>query len=126
MDIRLVDFLLAIPPVPWFVDKHILRVTMRDVLPEAVRQRPKTPAAGDPVVELSRAFGSRLGSFEPSRELSRFADLTALRKEETVSENVWLGLRPFALNRWLEHSTDSPSVRSAASSHKSMANKLAL
>jgi len=126
MDIRLVDYLLAIPPVPWFVDKHILRVTMRNILPEAVRQRPKAPAAGDPVVELSRAFGSRLGSFEPSRELSRFADLTALREKETGPENVWLGLRPFALNRWLEHSTESPSALSGASSHKSMANKLAL
>jgi asparagine synthase (glutamine-hydrolysing) len=121
MDIRLVDYLLAIPPVPWFVDKNILRETMRNILPEAVRQRPKTPAAGEPVVELSRAFESRLGSFEPSSELSRFADVTVLRQEETGSDNnVWLRLRMFALNRWLEHSTGSPFVGSAACYHKSM------
>jgi asparagine synthase (glutamine-hydrolysing) len=46
-DVRLVRYLRAVPPVPWFVDKHLLRAAMRDVLPEPVRLRPKTPLARD-------------------------------------------------------------------------------
>ena len=35
LDVRLVSYLLAIPPLPWFVDKLLLREAMRGVLPEA-------------------------------------------------------------------------------------------
>src|SRR2546426_10883161 len=53
-DLRLVRFLLRLPPVPWCADKELLRVAMQGVLPEQVRCRPKSPLAGEPVVELWR------------------------------------------------------------------------
>lgn len=53
-DVRLLEFLLALPPLPWFVDKELLRVALRGVLPDAVRLRPKRPLAGDPLRELAR------------------------------------------------------------------------
>lgn len=40
-DLRLVEFLMAIPPIPWLVDKRLLRDAMRGKLPEAVRTRKK-------------------------------------------------------------------------------------
>ena len=48
MDLRLVELLLKVPPVPWCVGKHLMREAMRGVLPEAVRTRPKTPLVGEP------------------------------------------------------------------------------
>src|SRR5262249_23166602 len=51
IDVRLVEFLLSLPPVPWCVNKHILREAMKDKLPDAVVQRPKTPLAGDPALQ---------------------------------------------------------------------------
>ncbi len=47
-DLRVVELLLAMPPVPWCLDKRLLREAMRDILPEEVRRRPKTPLAGEP------------------------------------------------------------------------------
>ena len=40
-DVRLLEFLLTVPAVPWFVNKTLLRESMRGILPEPVRQRPK-------------------------------------------------------------------------------------
>jgi hypothetical protein len=42
-DRRLVTFLLALPPAPWFARKALLRDAMRNDLPECVLRRPKTP-----------------------------------------------------------------------------------
>ena len=41
-DVRLIAYLLRLPPVPWFVHKYLLRSAMHGVLPEAIRTRPKS------------------------------------------------------------------------------------
>lgn len=45
-DLRLVLYLLSVPPVPWFENKFLLREAMKGLLPESVRQRPKTLLRG--------------------------------------------------------------------------------
>lgn len=45
-DLRLVLFLLSVPPVPWFDSKFLLREAMQGRLPDSVRQRGKTPLRG--------------------------------------------------------------------------------
>lgn len=40
-DLRLVQYLAAIPPVPWLVNKTILREAMQNSLPSAILNRPK-------------------------------------------------------------------------------------
>jgi len=45
-DLRLLEFVRAIPPAPWLEDKRLLRAAMGDRLPEVVRTRPKTLMAG--------------------------------------------------------------------------------
>ncbi len=42
-DVRLLIFALSVPPIPWMVNKALLRAAMRGLLPEPVRLRPKTP-----------------------------------------------------------------------------------
>lgn len=44
-DIRLVAYLLRVPPMPWFVQKHLPRMAMAGILPEPVRTRPKASFA---------------------------------------------------------------------------------
>ena len=56
-DLRLVRYLLTVPPVPWFENKLFLREAMRDILPEAVRQRPKTTLRGNPHYILAQQRG---------------------------------------------------------------------
>jgi asparagine synthase (glutamine-hydrolysing) len=49
IDLRLLSYLLALPPTPWCVDKMLMRMAMKETLPAEVRLRPKTPLAGDPL-----------------------------------------------------------------------------
>src|SRR5439155_11617300 len=75
LDLRVVDYLLSIPPVPWCVDKRLLRVAMRDTLPDTVRLRPKSPLAGDPVMELLRRGDPPWADgFAPVGELAQYVD----------------------------------------------------
>ena len=107
IDVRLVDYLLAIPTKPWCVNKHILRCAMKDRLPAAILDRPKTPLAGDPALQLSRRGSVRwLDNFEVTPQLTRFVNLKVRRSpaEEETPNALWASLRLFALNHWLAHS----------------------
>lgn len=110
MDIRLVEFLSSIPVRPWRVNKHILRTAMRDKLPSAVINRPKTPLAGSPALQLARRGSVRcLDSFEVSPQLRTFVNLNRRRSvaDEETSDGLWANLRIFALNYWLANSQHS-------------------
>jgi len=110
MDVRLIEFLLSIPLSPWRINKHILRQSMKDQLPEAVLNRDKTPLAGDLTLQLAtRASVRWLDSFEVSPQLRDFVDLSCRRKflDEKTSDGRWANLRVFALNYWLLRSRRS-------------------
>jgi len=53
-DLRLLRFLFSIPPVPWTLDKFLTRAALQDMVPEAVRLRPKTPLAANPLLIFVR------------------------------------------------------------------------
>jgi asparagine synthase (glutamine-hydrolysing) len=112
LDLRLVEYLLAIPIDPWCVNKHILRRAMRDKLHDAVLNRNKTGLAGDPALQLVRRASVRwLDSFEVSPQLRAFVNLDRRRPviEEETSDRLWASLRVYALNYWLMNSR--PTVR---------------
>ncbi len=47
-DLRVYTFIGGLPPQPWSRHKYLLRQAMRDILPPAIIQRPKTPLQGFP------------------------------------------------------------------------------
>jgi asparagine synthase (glutamine-hydrolysing) len=49
-DLRVVEYMLSIPPITWCADKLILREAMRGRLPEAVRRHPKVRHPHDAVL----------------------------------------------------------------------------
>jgi len=49
LDLRILRFLLRLPPVPWCVNKELSRRAMKDSLPDEVLVRPKTPLLEDPL-----------------------------------------------------------------------------
>ncbi|HJU93461.1 MAG TPA: asparagine synthase-related protein [Pyrinomonadaceae bacterium] len=107
VDVRLVEYLLALPATPWCVNKHILRVAMRDLLPADVLNRRKTPLAGDPALQLTRNGSVRwLDCFEVNPQLRVFVDLKKRRSiaDELTPDGLWASLRVFALNYWLTNS----------------------
>ena len=119
LDLRLIEYLLAIPVVPWCRNKHILREAMKDQLPADVLNRPKTGLAADPALQLVRRASVRwLDSFEVSPQLRAFVNLHRRRPiaNEETPDALWASLRVFALNYWLTHSKPTPVTKQANNS----------
>ncbi|MCL1472310.1 asparagine synthase-related protein [Argonema antarcticum] len=106
-DLRLVNYLLAIPPVPWCLHKELMRVAMRGILPESVRRRPKSPLAGDPIGLLLQQAGSQwIDRFEATPMLAKYVDRKAMpivsgRSQDT--NEACINLQPLNLNYWLQN-----------------------
>jgi asparagine synthase (glutamine-hydrolysing) len=105
-DLRLVEFLLNIPAIPWCIDKYIHRRAMRGRLPPDVLHRRKTSLAGDPVAARI-AEGDRLPwreAFDPHPRLAEFVDVAAIdriRRLEPTVERVEIDTRALSFNEWL-------------------------
>ena len=106
-DLRVVKYLLRVPPVPWCAHKELLRQAMRGRLPEAVRLRPKAPLAGDPVLQLVKKDGISIDvdSFA-STAWAHYIDVDAYEQvlaEVRGGNNNGLGLiiAPYCLGCWL-------------------------
>jgi asparagine synthase (glutamine-hydrolysing) len=102
-DVRMLQFLLSLPPVPWCRSKYIIRRAMRDTLPETVLRRVKL---GYPSLNfLSREGRPELGPLQPARGLGDFIQYRRL--SGNADKDTWaLGndLRARSLNQWLQYS----------------------
>ncbi|HVB58191.1 MAG TPA: asparagine synthase C-terminal domain-containing protein [Candidatus Acidoferrales bacterium] len=104
LDIRVVNFLLAIPSMPWFFRKYLLRETMRGRLPEAIRLRPKTPFRFDPLLAaLKREEAKPLVKMQPARQLRHYVNESRapLLGPNMNAEEAELKTNPACLNFWL-------------------------
>jgi asparagine synthase (glutamine-hydrolysing) len=105
LDLRIVNYLLALPPFPWFFQKMLLREAMAGRIPERVRVRPKTPLQGDPLsAQLRRTGTGRLKQIPLSKNLDRYIDRSALEAphDKMNALQVSTSLRPYCLNIWLQ------------------------
>ncbi|MEP7355958.1 MAG: asparagine synthase-related protein [Anaerolineales bacterium] len=106
-DLRLLNFMLTVPPVPWLVNKALLREAMRDLLPEAVRMRPKTPLAARPDPAEPRPAPEWPARLAASPELAAYVDTNALLRiirqpaKAAVQDQITVG-GPLALADWLQ------------------------
>jgi len=50
LDRRLLRFLLRLPPIPWLMEKEVIRRAQQSVLPDEIRLRPKAPLRHDPLL----------------------------------------------------------------------------
>jgi asparagine synthase (glutamine-hydrolysing) len=105
-DLRLVNYLLAIPPIPWFVSKDLLRASTRGILPEPIRLRPKTPLAGDPLLKrLQHRDVEWIDHFDPTPELRKYVEREAIPSIAGAEDldQYWVNMRPLSLNYWLKN-----------------------
>jgi len=101
-DLRLMRYLFAIPPVPWAMNKAMLRIAMLGGLPDVIRRRPKTPLAGEPAVAQCRdaATRARLASLVTRPTQSYVSpDAFPPRVNDSMTD-VWTNLRPISLEYW--------------------------
>ena len=111
MDLRLMDFCLSLPLQPWVVKKHILRVAMRGLLPEAVRTRPKSPLAGWPHMALLQRANTGsifvgpvapvLGRYVQSDTVEVLSRAILRRLDKRHPDEVRLAMRALSLHYWL-------------------------
>jgi asparagine synthase (glutamine-hydrolysing) len=114
LDQRLLRFLLRVPPVPWCMDKLLLREAMRGVLPEEVRARPKTPLLGDFIKHFVESKKwSPVPLPEPTAELRKFVDWERLGATlaTAAGSTLWVGLRPLSLRYWLKGVVNDERIR---------------
>ena len=105
-DIRLVEYLLNIPAVPWCVDKYVARQAMAGRLPDPVLTRPKAVLAGD-TVAARIGLGDRLPwtrTIHAHPCLDRYIDVPALVE---ICNRGWPDIDPstdaqaLMFNEWL-------------------------
>jgi len=105
LDLRIVNYLLALPPFPWFFQKMLLREAMAGRIPETVRMRPKTPVQSDPLAaQLQRSGAKRLEQMHWSKDLDRYIDRSelSLTRGKMNAEQISTKMRPHCLNIWLQ------------------------
>jgi asparagine synthase (glutamine-hydrolysing) len=103
-DLRLLAYLLALPAVPWCMGKELIRIGMRDRLPDEVRLRPKTVLGGDPVLELHKRQAKQWeDEFQISTKLANYVDKASVPQLNGLNESsqLWINLRPLSLGLWL-------------------------
>jgi asparagine synthase (glutamine-hydrolysing) len=109
-DLRLLEFVRAIPPTPWLENKHLLRAAVGDRLPEIVRIRPKSAMAGDVVLERNRRAGVPSWQIEllDTPEMAGLIDQDWLRRASNqpaaAQAQAWATDRPpVQVAYWLHH-----------------------
>ena len=104
-DIRLIEFVLSLPLLPWLFKKYLLRRSMEEDLPAEVVQRPKTP--------LGAVYNSLLGqegvdwidNWLPVPELLNYVSrekIPPLAGGTLDMAESFVHLRPAILNLWLQ------------------------
>jgi len=103
LDLRVIRFLLRVPPVPWCVNKEILRRAMVGHLPVEVLERPKSPLTEDPLMACQRNGWKPETAGAYSEQIREYVDwekwLATLREHE--GSLSWEDLCPLALSLWL-------------------------
>jgi len=105
LDLRVVNYVLAIPPFPWFFEKMLLREAMAGRIPERIRMRPKTPLRGDPVsAQFQKTGAEKINQMPWSKDSDRYIERPALAPlhGKISAEQIRTRLRPYCLNNWLQ------------------------
>jgi asparagine synthase (glutamine-hydrolysing) len=100
LDVRMVQFLLSVPVVPWCHRKFLVRESMRGLLPELVLARKKTTLSEDPWVKAM--VRHPFPPISKTSELSRYVDMSRIPNcwAADVEENRLIR-RFLALQHWL-------------------------
>lgn len=99
LDLRVLTFMLSVPPVPWAWRKLLVRRAMQADLPAAILARDKTPLRGHPLWPAMR--GHTLPPLEATGTLAQWIDVPRLQRERTDSTSLENLMAAHALDHWL-------------------------
>ena len=105
LDLRIVEFMLSVPPIPWGWEKQLIREAMRDRLPPEVLGRAKTPLPCYPDAAMIRKYG--LPPLSGGKQLDGYVDAQHLPTVEASDGELYFAMGAHVLDRWL---TLAPAV----------------
>ena len=116
LDLRIIRYLLRLPPVPWCVNKEIVRVAMRNLLPPQITGRPKTPMVEGELEKLDpRAIKAKeIDTVQDARQtLERFVNFGKWCETFNTPKGslTWLDLRPLSLLKWLKAVENAKGIK---------------
>jgi asparagine synthase (glutamine-hydrolysing) len=103
LDLRIISYVHSLPPIPWCVDKMILRRAAGRVLPAAIHRRAKTPLAADPARSiLPESGGPAIQEHRPAA-LAAWVTPSALPAPHALkgSDLLWPRLFVISLDHWM-------------------------
>jgi asparagine synthase (glutamine-hydrolysing) len=103
LDLRVLEFMLAVPPVPWARGKLLLRQAMRGRLPDEILARRKAPLPASSLVAAIGAHG--LPPPSGSGRLNRYVDVAALPSGAPEDADLDRLIAVHALDHWLVERT---------------------
>lgn len=104
LDLRLLEFVLSIPPMPWLFNKYLLRHCMIGNLPEEVIRRKKTPIGMLHASLLKRPQNQWIDCWKPEKELLQYVNMERIPRmsgHHFDSNISYTHLLPLSLNNWL-------------------------
>ncbi len=99
LDLRVLEFMLSVPPVPWGWNKRLIRKAMRGRLPPEVLGRRKTPLDCYPEVATIREVG--LPALPEGHRIARYVDPRFLPDLGASDPDLATSLNAHALDHWL-------------------------
>ncbi|MDP2331897.1 MAG: asparagine synthase-related protein [Reyranella sp.] len=103
LDLRVLEFMLSMPPVPWAREKLLLRQAMRGRLPDQVLDRRKSPLPASPMAQPIRTHG--LPALSASHRLDAYVDVGALPAGIPAEGDLDRIVAVHALDYWLAERT---------------------
>jgi asparagine synthase (glutamine-hydrolysing) len=100
LDLRLLQYMLTLPAMPWCRNKLIIRRAMRGALPGDVLRRKKAPVQASP--DLARVMASGFPRLVPVPNLTRYVNPSKIPSAPRSSLELRAALRPLGLNYWLQ------------------------
>jgi asparagine synthase (glutamine-hydrolysing) len=106
LDRRLIELVVALPPIPWLQRKHVLREAAKGLVPDVVRCAPKRGMVGLYEARLAQWWSRDPMPFTPSDAFRQFVDVGAMPSVERASSanEQLVHVRLRALDRWLRRS----------------------
>ncbi|HKQ87796.1 MAG TPA: asparagine synthase-related protein [Candidatus Acidoferrales bacterium] len=105
LDLRIVEYLLALPPFPLFFHKQLERAAMKGRLPEIVLTRPKTPLGTRPcIVHLVKAGHQSFQNVVWSDDIDRYVSRLRVHEARDIPYSDYGNscIRPICFNLWLQ------------------------
>lgn len=104
LDTRLIEFISSVPSLPWLYNKHILRSSMKNILPNEIISRPKTYLNDIGGALLNQEKSQWIDNYKLLPELQKYiqADMVPqLTQNSTNMSLVHTAIRPLILSLWL-------------------------